>query len=41
MEDMLQWPETVALGEMMNFPGVLGADPAIAAAAVGRPGCSA
>jgi adenine deaminase len=23
---MLSWPETVALGEMMNFPGVLGAD---------------
>jgi adenine deaminase len=28
---MLTWPETVALGEMMNFPGVLNADPAIAA----------
>jgi adenine deaminase len=28
---MLEWPETAALGEMMNFPGVLGADPGIAA----------
>lgn len=28
---MLTWPETVALGEMMNYPGVLDADPRIAA----------
>lgn len=28
---MLEWPETVALGEMMNYPGVLNADPEIAA----------
>lgn len=27
---MLEWPETVALGEMMNYPGVLNADPEIA-----------
>ncbi|HYI25224.1 MAG TPA: amidohydrolase family protein, partial [Thermomicrobiales bacterium] len=27
---MLEWPETVALGEMMNFPGVLAADIEIA-----------
>ncbi len=29
--EMLAWPETVALGEMMNVPGVLGAEPEIAA----------
>lgn len=28
---MLDWPEAVALGEMMNYPGVLAADPGIAA----------
>jgi adenine deaminase len=28
---MLDWPETVALGEMMNNPGLLNADPGIAA----------
>jgi adenine deaminase len=27
----LRWPETVALGELMNFPGVLAGDAAIAA----------
>jgi adenine deaminase len=31
IEKMLAWPETVALGEMMNFPGVLAADNGIAA----------
>ncbi|MBA3275424.1 MAG: adenine deaminase [Chloroflexia bacterium] len=31
IEAMLAWPETVALGEMMNFPGVLAADPEIGA----------
>lgn len=31
IEEMLAWPETVALGEMMNFPGVLGADQEIGA----------
>ncbi len=31
VEVMLSWPETVALGEMMNFPGVLGADQQIGA----------
>lgn len=31
IDRMRSWPETVALGEMMNFPGVLNADPAIAA----------
>jgi adenine deaminase len=31
IQTMLAWPETVALGEMMNFPGVLDANPAIAA----------
>ncbi|MBA2470359.1 MAG: adenine deaminase [Chloroflexia bacterium] len=31
IEAMLAWPEAVALGEMMNFPGVLGADPEIGA----------
>jgi adenine deaminase len=31
IEAMLAWPETVALGEMMNFPGVLNADADIAA----------
>jgi len=29
IQAMLDWPETVALGEMMNFPGVLAADPDI------------
>jgi len=29
--EMLSWPETIALGEVMNFPGVLNADQAIAA----------
>lgn len=29
--EMLGWRETVALGELMNFPGVLNADPDIAA----------
>lgn len=28
---MLEWPETVALGEMMDYPGVLRADPEAAA----------
>lgn len=40
IEAMLDWEETVALGEMMNFPGVLGADPAIGSrvwAATGMP----
>ena len=40
IEAMLEWPETVALGEMMNFPGVLAADPRIGAriwASNGRP----
>lgn len=31
MTSMLAWPETVALGEVMNYPGVLNADPNIAA----------
>ncbi len=31
IDRMRSWPETVALGEMMNFPGVLDADPDIAA----------
>jgi len=31
IEQMLMWPETVALGEMMNYPGVLAADIDIAA----------
>lgn len=31
IEEMLSWPETLALGEMMNFPGVLKADSDIAA----------
>lgn len=31
IENMLAWPETVALGELMNFPGVLQADIDIAA----------
>ncbi len=30
IETILGWPETVALGEMMNYPGVLAADPEIA-----------
>ncbi|MEA2529508.1 MAG: adenine deaminase [Thermomicrobiales bacterium] len=29
--DVLRWPETVGLGELMNFPGVLSGDPEIAA----------
>ncbi|MEA2513960.1 MAG: adenine deaminase [Thermomicrobiales bacterium] len=29
--EVLRWPETVGLGEMMNFPGVLSGDPEIAA----------
>lgn len=29
--EMLSWPETVALGELMNFPGVLAGDPGLAA----------
>ncbi len=40
IEAMLEWPETVALGEMMNFPGVLAAELDIGAriwAARGRP----
>ncbi len=40
IEAMLAWPETVALGEMMNVPGVLGAEPGIATriwAAGGKP----
>lgn len=40
IEAMLAWPETAALGEMMNYPGVLGSDPGIAAriwAAMGVP----
>ncbi|MDQ3654939.1 MAG: adenine deaminase [Chloroflexota bacterium] len=40
IEAMLEWPETVALGEMMNFPGVLAANPEIGAriwASNGRP----
>ncbi len=40
IEEMLTWPETVALGEMMNFPGVLNADPEIGSriwASNGRP----
>ncbi len=40
IETMLGWPETVALGEMMNFPGVLDGDTEIAAkiwSANGRP----
>ncbi len=39
IEEMLTWPESVGLGEMMNFPAVLAADPEIAdimAAARGR-----
>ncbi len=28
--EMLSWPETVALGELMNFPGVLAADHGLA-----------
>lgn len=28
--EMIRWPETVALGELMNFPGVLAADGGIA-----------
>lgn len=28
--EMMTWDDTVALGEMMNFPGVFAADPAIA-----------
>src|SRR5680860_1079998 len=31
IETMLSWPESVALGEMMNFPGVLGADRGVGA----------
>lgn len=31
IEEMLSWPDTVALGEMMNVPGVLDADLEIAA----------
>jgi adenine deaminase len=31
IEQVLAWPETVALGELMNFPGVLAGDFAIAA----------
>jgi len=31
IETMLGWPETVALGGMMNFPGVFAADPEVAA----------
>jgi adenine deaminase len=31
IDTMLSWPETVALGEMMNFPGVLAGDTDIAA----------
>lgn len=31
LETILGWPETVSLGEMMNFPGVLAADVDIAA----------
>ncbi len=31
IEQMLGWPETVALGEMMNYPGVLAGDIDIAA----------
>lgn len=31
IEAMLAWPEAVGLGEMMNFPGVLGANPDIGA----------
>lgn len=30
ISEMLSWPETVALGELMNFPGVLSGDPGIA-----------
>ncbi len=30
IEDMLTWPETVGLGEMMNFPALLAGDQAIA-----------
>ncbi|MEA2527895.1 MAG: adenine deaminase [Thermomicrobiales bacterium] len=29
--EVLRWPETVGLGELMNFPGVLSGDPEIAA----------
>ena len=29
--EAIQWPEAVALGELMNYPGVLAADPEIAA----------
>ncbi len=31
IKEMMGWPETVALGEVMNFPGVLAADPDIGA----------
>ncbi|MDQ3442256.1 MAG: adenine deaminase [Chloroflexota bacterium] len=31
IEAMLAWPDTLALGELMNFPGVLAADPEIGA----------
>jgi len=31
IQAMLEWPESVALGEMMDFPGVLGADRGIGA----------
>jgi adenine deaminase len=30
LQTILEWEETVALGEMMNFPGVLAADPGVA-----------
>ena len=30
LQTILGWPDAVALGEMMNFPGVLAADPTIA-----------
>jgi adenine deaminase len=31
MARVLAWPETIALGELMDFPGVLAGDPSIAA----------
>ena len=40
IEQMLAWPSVLGLGEMMNFPGVIGGDPGVLAkleAAAGRP----
>ncbi|NJK97660.1 MAG: adenine deaminase [Bacteroidales bacterium] len=31
VEEMLKWKEIVALGEMMNFPGVINRDPEVIA----------